>query len=312
MHPPDLIFLTGSVYAVSLSIQLKLAMIFSAVCVGLIVWSVGCIGSEAVDRWRDRFLSEAEMEMEEMLMQIPADKFLNYSLILGALLSVAAFFFTAPGQNGWNWKFGFFAAIATFIASLIATRYALKLLKTRRLRKFNDQLEEALMSMGNALKAGFSINQAVEMVIKQKKNPISLEFKLMIQQTQLGVGFDDALINMAKRVESEDFQLVATAIITARQTGGDLTGVFARLADVIRERLRIERRIRTLTAQGRLQGIVLSLLPVALLAILYFFVDPVIVRNFFTNPIGIVAFIIVVILQICGFLVIRKIVNIDI
>ena len=116
---------------------------------------------------------------------------------------------------------------------------------------------------------------------------------------------------MTKRVESEDFYLVANAIITARQTGGDLTGVFDRLATMIRERLRIKRRIMTLTAQGRLQGIVLGSLPLVLLGILYL-MDPEMIRNFFTQPIGIFLFFVVIMLEIGGFLVIRKIVNIDI
>jgi tight adherence protein B len=247
-----------------------------------------------------------------MLIQMPAAKLVNYSILFGAAMAVAMFFISAPNANGFNWKFGLVMAVIAFFGIQLAARMSMRFLKKQRLYKFNDQLEEGLMSMGNALKAGFSINQALEMVVKQKKNPISLEFKLMIQQTQLGVSFDDALRNMAKRVESEDFDLVVGAIITARQTGGDLTGVFERLGEVIRERLRIQRRIRTLTAQGRLQGLVLGGLPLILLSILYFFVDKQIIRNFFTHPIGIAAAVAVGILEICGFLTIRKIVNIDI
>jgi tight adherence protein B len=237
---------------------------------------------------------------------------LHYSLLAAVGLAVLAFVLMAPGRDRFNWQFGLTAAAVVFVTAMILSRSVLKWLRQQRLGKFNDQLEEALLSMSNALKAGFSINQAVEMVVKQNNNPISLEFKLMIQQTQLGMSFDDALRNMARRVQSEDFTLVASAISTARQTGGDLTGVFARLAAMIRERLRIQRRIRVLTAQGRLQGTVLGLLPMALLAILYFFVDPELVRNFFGNPIGLVLFGVVVLLEACGYLVIRKIVNIDI
>ncbi len=297
---------------VQIGFVVRLAIILGAVAVGLGVWALVSVGFQMLDKWKEKFLAETEMEMEEMLMQIPAAKILNYSLIIAAILAVLIFGITAPSPRGFNWKFGTVASIVIFASTMAGSRYFLKFLRTRRLNKFNDQLEEALMSMGNALKAGFSINQAVEMVIKQKRNPISLEFKLMMQQTQLGVSFDDALRNMARRVGSEDFHLVATSIITARQTGGDLTGVFARLANVIRERLRIQRRIRTLTAQGRLQGTVLGSLPIVLLGILYFFVDPTIVRNFFSHPVGIVGLILFVILEVCGFLTIRKIVNIDI
>ncbi|OVE81411.1 hypothetical protein BVY04_03425 [bacterium M21] len=295
-----------------IGINAKLGLVLGAVCAGCGIWGVLNIGDMGLERWKSKFLADTEMEMEELLVQIPAAQIVNYSMIIGLILGAVTFMLIAPGQEGFNWKAGLFFGLAVMIGVQVLAKQFVKFLKAHRLNKFNDQLEEVLMSMGNALKAGFSVNQAVEMVIKQGKNPISLEFKLMIQQTQLGVTFDDALRNMATRVGSEDFKLVSSAIITARSTGGDLTGVFARLADVIRERLRIQRRIRTLTAQGRLQGVVLSLLPLAMIAILYFFVDADLVRNFFGHPIGIAALVVVVILQTCAFLTIRKITNIDI
>ncbi len=293
-------------------LTMRPALYLAALAVGLGVWSVGSLLLAGIDHWRRRFLEDAEFEMEEMLLQIPAATVLNYSLLAAAAAAVIAFLVTAPGAEGFNWQLGLLFGVAAFVLVLVLSRFFLRFLRKRRLEKFNDQLEDALMSMSNALKAGFSIHQAIEMVIKQNKNPISLEFKLMIQQTQLGMSFDDALKNMAKRVESEDFNLVASATSTARQTGGDLTGVFDRLADMIRERLRIQRRIRTLTAQGRLQGLVLGGLPMILLLILYFVVDKQLVRGFFSHPVGILLFIVVIFLEIGGFLTIRKIVNIDI
>ena len=286
-------------------------MLLTGLAVGLGIYSMGNLIHENMTRWRERFLEDAEMEIDEMLLQVPASKVLNYSFAVATAFALMGFLVIAPGEDGFNWQFGLMFAIIIFIVVMLMARLFLKFLKKQRLQKFNDQLEEALMSMSNALRAGFSINQALEMVIKQKKQPISIEFKLMMQQTRLGESFDKALKNMALRVESEDFALVASAIITARQTGGDLTGVFDRLADMIRERLRIQRRIRTLTAQGRLQGIVLGCLPMMLLGVLYL-LDPQMIREFFTTPMGIFLFVIVVLLEAGGFLVIRKIVNIDI
>ncbi len=291
---------------------MRFAAILGGISVGVGVWALTQLIFKGIDVWRQRFLEEAEMEIEEMLMQLPAAKVFNYSVLAATGGAVIAFFIMAPGRSGFNWQFGTIFGVAVFIAVMGLSRGFLRYLRNRRLHKFNDQLEEALMSMSNALKAGFSINQAIDMVIRQKRNPISLEFKLMMQQTQLGMSFDDAMRNMARRVQSEDFDLTASAISTARQTGGDLTGVFERLSQMIRERLRIQRRIRTLTAQGRMQGKLLSSLPVVLLGILYFFVDPELVRNFFTHPIGIILFIFVLLLEIGGYLTIRKIVNIDI
>ena len=275
------------------------------------VWSFGEIAIDRLGKWRRSFLAEAEYELEDMLLQAPAAKMLNYSLVIAAVSGLLAFLFFGSLGGTWNWKAGLLFGAGAVGGVIFLSRFTLGFLKKRRLERFNDQLEEALSSMSNSLKAGFSITQAVEMVIKQNRHPISIEFKLMLQQTHLGMSFDEALHNMATRVQSEDFYLVATSIITARSTGGDLTGVFDRLAQLIRERLRIQRRVRTLTAQGRLQGIVLGSLPMLLLLVL-FFLDPELVKGFFTQPIGVALFLVVVVLELCGFLVIRKIVTIDI
>lgn len=107
--------------------------------------------------------------------------------------------------------------------------------------------------ISSSLKAGFSINQALEEVAEQNIHPISVEFRLLIQEIRLGVPVEQALENMNRRLRSEDFELVATAILTARQTGGELTGTLERVASLIRERVRISNKVRALTALGRLR-----------------------------------------------------------
>lgn len=263
-----------------------------------------------VENWKKRFLSQAETQLEDMFLAMPAARYLNLSLAAalgtGALVWLAVFFM---GGGGWE-----AASILTFIVAvsiMLFSRMLLKILSARRLDLFNDQLEESLMGMSNSLKAGFSIMQALDMVVKQGRNPISLEFRLMMQQVQLGMTLDDALRNTAKRVKSEDFTLVASAVSTARLTGGDLTGIFDRLAEMIRERLRIQRKVKTLTAMGRLQGWVLSAVPLLLFFALYL-LDSGLIKGFFSSVLGILIFSTVLLLEFCGFLVIRKIVNIDI
>ena len=288
-----------------------LALTIGAVGVVGLVYSIGCIFQNQWLKWQRQYLEEAEYELDEMLLAMPASQVLNYALGIAGVVAVGAFLVFSNMGRGFNWQIGLLFAVLAFVAVVFLSRFALRLLKARRLERFNEQLEEALMSMSNSLKAGFSISQAIDLVVKQNKQPISIEFKLMMQQVHLGMTLDQALMNMAERVQSEDFYLVASSISTARQTGGDLTGIFERLAIMIRERQRIQRRIRTLTAQGRLQGTVLGALPMLLLIILYL-MDPTLVANFFTKPVGIALFLVVIVLEVCGFLVIRKVVSIDI
>ena len=289
----------------------RLALVLAAVAAACGAWGLVSIVREMVTKWHERTVEEAELELEEMLLQVPAARFLNYGFGLAVFSGLTVFLFIATSGDKFHWKPALALSSVVFVLFAVAPRSVLNFLKKRRLVKFNEQLEEALTSMSNSLKAGFSIMQAIEAIAKQNRQPISLEFRLMLQQTHLGMSLDDALFNMSKRVGSEDFHLVASAIATARMTGGDLTGVFERLASMIRERMRIERRIRTLTAQGRLQGIILGLLPMFLLGALYL-LAPDAVINFFTHPLGILLFLVVVFLETCGYLIIRKIVTIDI
>ena len=288
-----------------------LASFLAALASGTGVWAAVHLGQKVFANWRTRMVSEADVPMGEMLYQMPAERYINRSMLAAAGVAVLVFCVAGHLGGGWSWPFALIGGTAAFFGAVAFARWLLTFLQKMRLEKFNDQLEESLLGMSNALRAGFSITQAIEMVVKQKRQPISVEFSLMLQQTRLGMSFDEALRNMCARVKSEDFDLVSGAIRTARVTGGDLTGVFDRLAAMIRERRRIQRRIQTLTAQGRLQGRVLASLPMFLLLILYW-MKPEMIKNFFSQPIGIVLFLFVLLLEVCGFLVIRKIVNIDI
>ena len=187
----------------------------------------------------------------------------------------------------------------------------LRLLRRQRLKKFNIQLEDALGMLSSSLKAGFSINQALEKVAEQDIHPIALEFRLLMQELQLGVPMDQALDNMSRRIGSDDFELVATAIITARQTGGELTETLERVAALIRERGRISAKIRALTAMGRLQAIMIGAMPFLLLIGMYQ-ISPGLMDSFMNSAMGIIALIGVIVLVVAGFFTIRKITNVEV
>ena len=190
------------------------------------------------------------------------------------------------------------------------TAYA-RWLNARYVRKFDEQLTDALGTMSNALRAGFSMAQAFESVAQADLHPISDEFALLLQQMRVGMSFDDALASMEKRIASDDLALVVTAIDIARKTGGNLTEIFDSISNTIRGRMRIERKVRTLTAQGRLQGLVVSLMPV-ILCVIMTMMKPNLMIPFLTSLTGIVCLLIASIMVFVGWLVIRKIVTIKV
>ena len=186
-----------------------------------------------------------------------------------------------------------------------------KWLDARRRQKFNDQLPEALATMSNALRAGFSISQAFDSVVEQGDEPMSEEFRILQQQLRIGMGFEDALESMSQRVGSDDLTLVTTAILVSRKTGGNVTEIFDKISETIRGRQRVERKVRTLTAQGRLQGIVVSLMPI-FLGVVMTVIKPKLMIPFLTSATGVASVLATCGLIAVGWLMIRKIVKIDV
>ncbi|UDQ98928.1 type II secretion system F family protein [Lentisphaerota bacterium WC36G] len=289
--------------------------IVAAICAGI---SIGFAAYLIIDftivaskRYRERYINERANDFDDLFIQLPTEKVFEISLLFSsmlALISSALLYF----------KIQEFSIIGTCLVSFLTggvgfliPKFILKKLRIRRLIKFNLQLEDALSSMSSSLKAGFSINQALEEIAKTNINPISVEFRLLMQEIRLGVSLDEALHKMCNRTKNNDFELVATAIITARQTGGELTAIFDRLADMIRERNRIGNKLRAMTAMGKMQANIIGLMPFVLLAIIGQ-IAPGMVTFFFQTLIGIMLLIVCVILVITGFFFIKKILTIDI
>ena len=268
-------------------------------------------GIYVAGRYKERYLEEAKTELDDILIQLPASRLLDLSITLSAIGAIITIVIFSTKSEEMNWSLGILAALLVGAALFPTPRVVLRILRRQRLIKFNIQLEDALGMMSSSLKAGFSINQALEKVSEQELHPIALEFRLLIQELQLGVPLEQALDNMARRVGSEDFELVATAIITARQTGGELTETLERVAALIRERGRINAKVRALTAMGRLQAIMIGAMPFLLLFGMYQ-ISPVMMDTFVHSLAGIISIVVVVILVICGFLTIRKITNVEV
>ena len=186
-----------------------------------------------------------------------------------------------------------------------------KFLDNRRRERFNLQLPEALATMSNALRAGFSIAQAFDSVVDQMEAPMSEEFTILQQQLKIGMSFEDALESMSQRVGSDDFTLVTTAILISRRTGGNVTEIFDKISETIRGRMRIERKVKSLTAQGRLQGVVVSIMPI-FLGIVMTIMKPNMMIPFLTSATGVIAVGVMLVLIILGWLMIRKIIRIDV
>ena len=203
--------------------------------------------------------------------------------------------------------FGLIGAVLGFFFPFILVS-----MKTGKRRKtFNSQLGDALILIANSLRTGYSFMQASDMVAQEMRPPISSEFARAVKEMSLGVTIEEALANLGKRISSEDLDLVLTAVLIQRQVGGNLSEVLDNIARTIRERVRIRGEIRTLTAQGRISGVIVSLLPIVLGLIIYL-LNPEYVKLLFVHPFGKILLGVAGLGQVIGILVIRRIVDIEV
>ncbi len=190
-------------------------------------------------------------------------------------------------------------------------KLAIKLIQHRRQQRFLMDLPDALLSIASMLRAGSNLPMALEVMVSESRGPIAQEFGLFLRQLSVGVVFEEALDNLYKNMPVPELQLVVAGMKISREIGGSLADVLARLSDTIRRRIEMEGKIKSLTAQGKMQGWVMSLLPL-FLAFLISKIEPEAMARLFTEPMGWGVCAVVAIGEYIGYRFIKKIVSIDV
>jgi len=254
----------------------------------------------AFEQYKRRYLARSLNDLSGMFLFLDPRQILRLNLC--ALLLLAA---------GGYWAGGALLAALAAVAGFFAPSLLVRFYRRRRLLRFNAQLADGLQQMANALRAGFTLQQAIEQVGREGNAPLRQELGLLIKEVKLGLPLDDALAAMAKRVGSEELDLMATSTAIARQLGGNLAELFESIAATIRERFRLEGRIAALTSQGKLQGLIVAALPLCVGLFLEAY-RPDLIAPMFETAYGYVLVGAVVLLQGTGFVVIRRIVAVDV
>jgi tight adherence protein B len=204
------------------------------------------------------------------------------------------------------------------LVGFMLPRFWLNRRKSGRIKAFNKQLPDTITLIANALRAGSSFLQAIELVVREGRPPVSSEFNRVIREVNLGLAFDVALENMVRRVRSDDLELMATAISIQHTVGGNLAEILDSIAFTIRERVRIKGEISTLTAQQRMSGYVVGFLPIGLAGFLFIaapsFMEPLFMNppGFLGLPLGVLILFLGGVSMFIGFMLIRKIVDIEV
>lgn len=186
----------------------------------------------------------------------------------------------------------------------------IKVKKDKRKKAFEAQLGDTLIMMCNGLRSGFSFNQVMENVANDMPPPIGIEFGRVCNEIRYGATMEEALNSMCERVKSADLLLVVSAVLIQRTTGGNLSEILSTISDTIRERIKIKGEINSITAQGRMSGLIIGALPIGIAAILMV-VNPEYMSTFFTTTAGNIMLIVSVVMEIVGFFAIRKVVTVE-
>lgn len=174
---------------------------------------------------------------------------------------------------------------------------------------FNKQLSESLTIMSNCMRSGYSFQQAMQSIATEMPPPISTEFGRVVREMSYGVSMEQALTNMVSRVNNSDLALLVSAVLTSAQIGANLSEILDTIADTVRDRIKLRGEVRILSAQGRISGVIIGLLPVVIILVLML-INPTYFSGFVSTVIGKVLIVVSIMMEALGFFVISRITNI--
>jgi len=281
----------------------------------LFVLAVGCIfasatmlwmvvlekGQDFLEGYRETFTSTASSNMSDMFLFVDPQKLFKYNLIAIVVLPILT----------WILFRDIGATLAVLVIVIILPASVYRSMRKRRMKKFEAQLPDALIMVSGAMRAGASLSIALEGLVKEQPPPVSQEFELYLKEQRLGVDFEQSLRSMEARNPMPDFRMLVTALRINREVGGNLAETMETLGDTLRRKAMMEGKIESLTAQGKLQGIVMTGLPI-LLGVLLNFMEPEAMSKLWTTPIGWALLVVILVMESMGYFLIKKITTIDV
>ncbi|MHB1392318.1 MAG: type II secretion system F family protein [Clostridia bacterium] len=252
-------------------------------------------------KWGSKYKERTEIQLIQAHLPLKPEEYIAINIMVFLVTAVVFFVFT---EN-------LAASIALAALSAVTPFIYVNSRKKSIMQKIDQQLPDTLALISNTLKSGYSFLQAVDAAARELPPPVSLEFQQILKEINLGVNTEKALESLSKRVQSQDLELIIMAVLIQRQIGGNLSEILDNISETIRSRIKIKGEIRILTAQGRVSGLIIALMPVALGIILYF-INPSYILVLFEEPIGWAMLMFAVLMQGMGIYLIRRIIRIEV
>lgn len=244
--------------------------------------------------------------LQMMMIDIPPERILMGQVGISLGLGMLIFLLCLP-----NFGVGIFFGLVMAVGGWMLPRPIVDYLYGKRCTKFVEQMVDGLGLMSNGMRSGLSVVQAMSLVAQEMSNPIQQEFNLILSQNKLGVSLEEAFLNLSRRVIADEVEMFVTSVNILKETGGNLAETFDTITVLIRERIKVEGKIKAMTAQAFWQGIILMCVP-PFMAITLSQSDPELMKPMFTHPLGWVILTGVVGLEVAAFFMIRKVTKIDV
>lgn len=281
---------------------LFILVLASAFCCAAITWFILSDKLQSsLDNYKDTFTTTASDNMADMFMFVDPNQ-----LFIANIIAIVIF----PGLV-WLITGDLTATLVMLGMVIILPTLLYRSMRKKRLQRFEAQLPDTLTLISGSMRAGASLNIALESVVKEQPAPLAQEFELFLKEQRLGVDFEQSLKTMEQRNPIPDLGLLITALLINREVGGNLAETMETLGDTLRRKAMMEGKIESLTAQGKLQGIVMTGLPV-LLGVLLNFMEPEAMSKLWTTNIGYVVMAVIIFMEALGYMMIRKITSIDV
>lgn len=272
-----------------------------AFAVAVIGWLVFEAFGKLLSRQKQSLDQEAKTSLQDMFIFVDPQKLFTYNVIALAVAPALAWFFT---ENP-------IFVVAAFVIVLILPRILVRRMTKKRLQTFEHQLPDAMLMIAGSLRAGAGLPVAIESMVAESRPPVSQEFDLLLREQRVGVDFDTALRNMEQRIPLQDFVMVVAGLRISREVGGNLADILESIADTLRRKHTMEGKIDSLTAQGRVQGVVMTGLPIFLMLVLTQ-MEPEAMAPLYNSVAGWATLAVIAGMEAVGYFFIRKIVNIDV
>lgn len=255
----------------------------------------------SLERWQRKRLENITPKLDRMFLDVPLRRLILVDILSPVLSGLLGFMLT---RNLW-------ICLGAAAGGLLIPIFTVKRLELVRRKKFASQLVDGLLILSSSLKAGLSLLQSFEQLLEEMPAPISQEFGLVIRQMQMGVSLEEAMGDLKRRMRLDELDMIITAMLVARDSGGDLAETFSRVISTIQERNKLSSRVKALCIQAKLQGAIMSVLPI-LFAIFVYKINPNFFDVFLKDNFGRGLLAYVVFSEILGIFFIHKLSRVDI